>query len=282
MPCAPTPSAVPGVDPRRGEVTLAEYAGRWLEERPDLRPRTQELYESYLRLHILPALGRLELAQLTSTTVRTWHAHMLRVGRPGRSTVAKCHRLLKTVLGTAVEDELIAKNPCVVKGAGVERPAERPTATVPQVYALAEAVAPRWRVLVLTATFAGLRLGELQGLKRRNVNLLHGTVKVVEQTQAMNDGTLFTGPPKAAAGLRTVNLPAFLIGELEAHLSTFSVPRPDGLVFPGAGGAPFRRGTVNTAWKAATAAVGIEGLRFHDLRHTGNTWRRRPAPAPRS
>ena len=72
------------VNPEAGRITLAEYAWRWLEERPGLRPRTRELYESELRLHILPALGQVELLNLTTSRVRTWHAHLLKAERPVR------------------------------------------------------------------------------------------------------------------------------------------------------------------------------------------------------
>lgn len=259
------------VDPDAGRVTLFEYAWHWLDQRPDLRPRSRELYESELRLHILPALGDTELAKLTTSRIRSWHAEMLNAGRPGRTTVAKCYRLLRTILGTAVEDELIVKNPCVVKGAGVERAAERPIATIKQVYALAEAIEPRYRALVLMATFTGLRLGELQALTRRRLDLLHSRVDVVEQMLHLADGTLLVAPPKSDAGRRSVAIPTVIVPDLEAHLATWAAPGRDGLVFCGYRGQPMRRGTFYTAWKRATKTVGLEGLRPHDLRHTGNT-----------
>lgn len=259
------------VDPDAGRITLADYAWRWLDQRPDLRVRTRELYESELRLHILPPLGDTELARLTTSRVRAWHAEMLKADRPGRTTVAKCYRLLRTILGTAVEDELIVKNPCVVKGAGVERPAERPTATIEQVYAIADVIEPRYRALVLMATFTGLRLGELQALTRRRLDLLHGRVDVVEQMLHLADGTLLVGPPKSDAGRRSVAIPAVIVPDLEAHLAEWAAPGRDGLVFCGHHGQPLRRGTFYTAWKRATKSVGLDGLRPHDLRHTGNT-----------
>jgi len=80
------------IDPVAGQVPLARYAWRWLDERPGLRPRTRELYESELRLHILPALGSIEVAKLIPATVRSWHAQLLKAGRPGPTTVAKCYR----------------------------------------------------------------------------------------------------------------------------------------------------------------------------------------------
>lgn len=49
------------IDPIAGQVTLRDYATTWLDQRPDLRPRTVELYEGGLRLHILPVLGDLEM-----------------------------------------------------------------------------------------------------------------------------------------------------------------------------------------------------------------------------
>ena len=82
------------VDPDAGCISLADYAGDWLAERHGLRPRTRELYEGELRLHILPVLGDLQLRQLSSARVRTWHAEMSKRQKPGPTTVAKCYRLL--------------------------------------------------------------------------------------------------------------------------------------------------------------------------------------------
>ena len=258
------------VDPNAGRVTLEEYATRWLDERRTLRPRTRELYEGLLRLHVLPGLGHEQLGQLTPPRIRTWHASMLKAGRPGSSTVAKSYRLLRTILATAVEDAVLTRNPCIVRGAGVERPPERPIATIDEVYALAETITPPFRALVLTATFTGLRLGELRALKRRHLDLLHARVRVVEQLQELRDGTLVTGPPKTA-GTRTVALPKILLSELDAHLARWARPGAEDFVFPGTDGGPFRRGTLYAAWRTTTAALGLESLRFHDLRHTGNT-----------
>jgi hypothetical protein len=72
------------VDPARGRVTLADYANSWLEDRR-LRPRTQELYEGLVRLHIVPALGELELGKLTPSIIRRWHSRMIDVQSVGES-----------------------------------------------------------------------------------------------------------------------------------------------------------------------------------------------------
>lgn len=259
------------VDPDAERIPLQEYATRWLQDRVGLRPRTRELYEGLLRLHIVPALGDLKLVELTPPRIRSWHADLLRGPRPGASTTAKAYRLLRTMLNTAVEDGLVTRNPCLITGAGIERPDERPVATIEQIYELANAIEWQFRSMVLLATFTGLRLGELRALRRKHLDLLHATVRVVEQVQEMADGSLVFGPPKTDAGNRIVAIPKALIPDLEAHVATHSGRGPDGLVFPGTRHQPLRRATLYKAWHRALRTVSMQGFRFHDLRHTGNT-----------
>lgn len=259
------------LDPSAGKVTLREYALRWLEQRPDLRPRTVELYEGELRLHILPGLGEVELAKLSPAKVREWHSGLLRAGKPGRPTVAKCYRLLHTIMNTAVADELILRNPCVLKGAGQEKAPERPIASIPQVFEIADTIEGRFRAMVLIGAFAGLRLGEMLALTRERVDLVNGRIRVVEQYQQLKDGTNVLGPPKSDAGIRTVAIPGVLKPELERHLATYAAAGKHGLLFPGRDGQPVRRASWYTAWKRTMSELGIEGMRPHDLRHTGNT-----------
>ncbi len=259
------------VPPERGNIGLRTYARQWLDDKPNLRPRSREQHEINLRLHINPVLGDTDLSKITPGMVRTWRATMLGAKKPGSATVAKCYRLLHAILATAVEDELIPRNPCVVKGASTERTPERPVATIEQVYAIADAIGPSTRALVLSATFTSLRIGELRALRRDRLDVLHRTVQVVEQYQELSDRTLVLGPPKTDAGVRTVAIPQAIIPDVEAHLSTYSAPGPEGLVFCGTLGQPLHGKTFYRNWNKATAAAGMPGFHFHDLRHTGNT-----------
>jgi integrase len=160
------------------------------------------------------------------------------------NTVAKAYRLLARILDTAVEAGLIVRNPCSVKGAATERAAEMRVATVAQVAALAEAIHPRFRALVLVAAYAGLRWGELVGLRVKRVDLLHGRITVAEQATEI-DGHFTWGPPKTEAGRRTVTLPAVAAAALAEHLATYSQPGPDGLVFTSTEGGLLRRSNFN-------------------------------------
>jgi integrase len=202
--------------------------------------------------------------------VRSWLTN-LQAQELSPSTVAKAYRLLSRILGAAVDAGYLVRNPCTVKGAGQERAPEMRFATVPQIAALAEAVGDRYRALVLVAAYGGLRWGELVGLKVKRVDLLHGRVTVAEQVAEVN-GQLIPGPPKTAAGRRTITLPAVAAVALAEHLAEFAEPGPEGLVFPAPKGGYLRRSNFRRRWWVrATRAAGVEGLRFHDLRHSAAT-----------
>jgi integrase len=155
-------------------------------------------------------------------------------------------------------------------GAGSESSPERPTATLARVFALADAIAPRFRALVLLSTFTGLRWGEAMALRRRNIDLARRRVRI-EASVSEVAGALVVGPPKSAAGVRTIALPEAIVPELRTHLRLYAEPGADGRVFTGPKGATIRRSNWHTVWRRACVAAGIEGLHFHDLRHTGNT-----------
>lgn len=251
---------------------LREFAGQWLDGKAELAPKTTELYEYLLGRLILPALGDVELADLTPARVRAWRAKLLRGGRPGPTTVAKAYRLLSSMMVTAVIDNLVARNPCVEKGAGVERSPEMRVATPEQVVPSPLPSSRATGSLVLAAAYAGCRWEELAGLRQRNLDLVHGTLVVAEQVVELHGGKLLVREPKSAAGRRVVHLPAGLIDELRAHLERFVPADPDGLVFPSpSGGVLLQSNFRNRHWSPAVQGAGIEKLRFHDLRHVAGT-----------
>ena len=256
-------------------ITLTDYSAEWLATRltsngTRLRPRVRELYEGQLRLHILPTLGRAPLTKLRTTTVRSWHSGLVDNG-PGATTAAKCYRLLRAILNTAVEDGLLAVNPCTIRGAGAERAPERAIPTIAQVIRLADAVDPRYRALVLLAAFGGLRRAELFGLRRRHVDVATGTVTVEAQRQQLAHGEHVIGPPKSDAGRRTVAVPPQAHEALQDHLHRWTEPRPDAWVFTGAKGGALRDAVWQQNWDQARRSIGLPDLHFHDLRHVAAT-----------
>lgn len=218
-------------DPLLGRLPFGEYGERWIAEHR-LGERTREEYRSLWRHHVATFLGHVELAELSTGTIRSWRAALLREGRSEDRT-AKAYRLVRAILNTAVDDGRIRRNPCRIKGAGEHRTAERATATVPQVYALVERMPARFRVLVLAAAFTGLRWGELIALRRCDVDLEARVPCVRRRLAQLSRGGMQAGAPKSAAGVRNVALPAVLLGELRQHVERYAWAGAEGLVFRG-------------------------------------------------
>lgn len=261
-------------DPEKARVTVEQYADQWIRERPGLRPRTVELYRWLLRKHIAPHLGGVELGRLTTALVRRWRTDLLESG-VSISMAAKCYRLLRAVLNTAAgEDQIIRVNPCRVRGADRENPAERPVPTMAQVFALAERMPPRYRALVLVTALTSLRWGEVTALRRCDLAEDASWVKVsFAHTEIVGRG-IVVGPPKSRAGVRTVVVPKAIRADLLAHLRDFTEEAGSALVFTGEKRKALRRSNFSqrVEWPELVAKLGMKGLHFHDLRHAGNVW----------
>jgi integrase len=223
-----------------------------------------------LRQYLRPAFESYPLVRIDVLAVRTWLARLEAEG-VGQATRAKAYRLLARILGAAMEAHYISVNPCSIRGAASDGTSEMRIATVEQVAAIAGQMPPRYRALVLVAAFGGLRWGELAGLRRKRIDLEAGTVTVAEQLVEVN-GAFTIGPPKSAAGRRTVTLPAAVVAALAEHLANYTRDSPDTFVFLSSLGRHLRRSNFNRrVWQPATQAAGVEGLRVHDLRHTAGT-----------
>jgi integrase len=262
------------IDPSLGRELLTSYAEAWLGTRlvrgRPLSPMTRQGYEGLLRRNIAPILGALPLARITPDAVRSWYADV--TAEASTDQAAKSYRLLRAILNTAVEDDRIARNPCRMRGAGTERADERPMVDTDLVLTLAEAIDDRLRAFVLLAGFAGLRTGELLGLRRTDIDLLHGHIEVRVQAQEVARRGRVVSDPKSDAGRRTIALPTLLKELLEIHLGTYAQPGRGGVLFTSADGQPMTRRRLSIRWRAACRAVGAPpGLRIHDLRHHAAT-----------
>jgi len=261
------------IDPRAGDEPMSKYATRWLLTRrvngQPLAPRTVELYRDLLERHIQPVFGSLALSHIRPDAVRAWHSDL--ASRVSPLQAAKAYRLLRSILRTAVDDRLLAENPCRIAGAGIERSAERSLVAPEDVLRFADAIDARYRALVLVAAFGGLRLGELLALQRRHFNAHAQTLTVKQQAVQLRSGTRVVTPPKTVAGRRRVHLPRVAADALQQHLDVFVDDAPDAIVFTGPKGGALRRATLYTAWRRARAASGLTKLTVHDLRHSGAT-----------
>ncbi|MFI5558967.1 tyrosine-type recombinase/integrase [Amycolatopsis japonica] len=256
------------VDPDAGKVPFIAYASKWVAERK-LSETTRERYEVIVRKHFT-AFTEKKVADIKEATVRRWRSDLVNAG-VGAPTIAKSYRLLRAIFNTAVdEDRMVKRNPCRIKGAGDDESPERSALNVRQVFALVDAMTPRYRALLLLATFTSLRFGELAALRRRDIDLTIGEVRVRRSQAELRGGAVMKGP-KSAASRRTVAIPAVVLDDLSRHLEDYAAPGADGIVFIGPQGGVLRRRNFRRLWAKALASAGIdEDVHFHDLRHTGN------------
>ncbi|MFF5020555.1 tyrosine-type recombinase/integrase [Micrococcus luteus] len=225
----------------------------------------------------VPATGRLPARVLSAwqaagaPTPGAAPAPRATVAAPGRTAAAHAYTLLRTIMGQAVRDGLIQHNPVQVKGATTAPRAERVPLTVAEVTALAEAVAPRYSAAVLVGAFSGLRPGELFALTRADLDQATGTL-TVRRTMIELEGQMITyGPPKTAAGRRTVALPGTITAALVAHLDTYTGPGPEALIFTTAHGHPLSKTRRTRALAPGRDAINRPDVAWHHLRHTGAT-----------
>lgn len=266
--------------PRVVTDTLGDYGARWIEDRPRLKASTRHQYEVDFRLHIEPALGSTVLDQIEPDDIRRWYsrlsdglrASLAESGRNGSATVARSYRLLRAILQTAVDDDILTRNPCRIPGAGDARSPERPVLSAQEIGRLADEVPLSYRAFVLVAGFTGLRAGEIAALRLSDLDLRRGNAVLrVNRRFYRVAGTLTIDTPKSEAGARTLPLPAFVADELRAHLAEFrSDAGPSDLVFVTSGGRDVLDGYSQVV-RRALDRIGRTDARAHDLRHSALT-----------
>ncbi|MGQ0846278.1 MAG: tyrosine-type recombinase/integrase [Sporichthyaceae bacterium] len=259
-----------------GLPSFGTYAEAWLEQRP-LATRTRDLYRSLLDRHLTPRWGDVPLDAITSTSVRQWYG---RLDKSKPRAVANTYSLFKTILETAVGDDLISSNPCKIKGAGQYRRAKEPAmATLAEIAELRAAMPSHYRCAVDLGVWASLRIGEVIGLQRADVTLSaadapvqFGVVHVrrsVGRTSAGREEKL----PKSEAGTRDVPLPPHIVPDLREHLATRCASGRSAWVFP-AGMNPsvsVSADVLREAFETARHKIGRDDLVFHHLRGIGAT-----------
>jgi integrase len=254
------------VDPAAGKVRLGEWAERWYATTAALRPTTRRDCRKLLDLEVLPTFAAAPIASIDALAVREWLA-ALAAGGLGPKRAGKARAVLSQLLDAAVEGGKLSRNVAAgVKPPKVQR-AEMCFLDAGQVEALADAIDPRYATLIRFGAYSGLRPSELTALKVGRLDMLRGTVRVVEAATEV-DGRLHWGGVKTHEG-RTVRLPRSITDELAAHLASQS-HGPDDLAFPAPLGGPMRWSKwTGRYFKPAALAAGLpERLRLYDLRHT--------------
>jgi integrase len=247
-------------------ITMLEYATAWLADR-ELETRTREHYQQLLDDHIAPTFGNRAVATIRPPDVRTWFAKL--GTKTGPTAKAHSYQLLRTIMHTAVGDELIAANPCRIKGAGsTKRAVKIVPATLSELETLVTGMPGKYQLMTLFAAWCGLRFGELTELRRGDVDVANSVVHVRRGVVKIEGGREVKGP-KSEAGKRSVNIPPHLMPAVKAHLKEHAQVGESGLLFPARHGEQIAPSTLYKVYYPARRKAGRPDLRFHDLRHTG-------------
>ena len=265
------------IEPSR--MTFRDFSDRWIGSyaRGQVRPGTLQDYLSYFKHHIHPYFGDRTLADISVEDVQGFKSAKLAAGLSPQ-TVKHFLRLLRQMLGHAVEWELLRINPAKsVKNPRVPK-ADIDVLTPTEVQAFIEAAPMKWRPMFYTAISTGLRIGELLAMKWGNLDW-QSQRYFVKETLARARGDYEGGfaAPKTEGSARSVDLTRTCLRLLEAHQTLQASERleagPDyedsDLIFATRLGRPLdHKNIVHRQFHAALAAAGLRHIRFHDLRHT--------------
>lgn len=266
-----------------GRVSVEELGVPWLAHKRAVVSKTYgRTLASSWETHVLPRWGEVAIAAIKPTQVRDWVGELSE--KRSASVVHRAYGILASILDDAVNDRLLARNPA----RGVKLPAKtsapRRYLTAGEVEALAAAVDPRWRILVLILAWTGLRWGEAVALRVRDVNQVRRRL-LVERAVEQVEGEWHVTDTKSHQR-RSVPLPKSVADELQAHIRQLPDPRaqgPERLLFPPARSAEGylypprkaaprsdrRKGANRVDWlEAGLNAAGIPYLSPHELRHT--------------
>jgi integrase len=207
------------------KLTVGDYLDRWLEiKRPELGGKTFERYNGIVKLHLIPAFGRMLLSKLRPLTLREYYSHALQSGRlDGRKgglsaqTVLHHHRVLHEALREAVQQGELARN--VADAVKPPRPEDKEVEPLDEArcaWLLEMATGTRLYLPILLTICTGLRRGELLALTWDDVDLDAGWLWVRRALEETRQAVRFKAP-KSKKGRRSVTLPAIAIEALREH-----------------------------------------------------------------
>lgn len=267
--------------------TLRDYAPTWLDKhrRADgepLKPRTLAHYRNLLEARILPELGDLPMTALDAATLADWRENL-----PNTPTMnAHAYALLRGILTTAAKKDPRIQPPAIAGASKAKTKHKVEPATLAELSTIVENMPERHRLAILLMSWCALRFGEVTELRRQDLDLKRGKLRI-RRAVVLVEGERLVSTPKSAAGVRDVTIPPHLVPSIKAHLDEYAQPGPSGLLFPAASGGHLSQSTLNgkparrriikgriinesaTGFCRAREAAGRPDLRLHDLRHTG-------------
>ena len=260
--------------------TVEQWVNTWYElySKPNIRESTQDYYQRFIRLHIIPHIGHIKLTKLTGCDIQKMYNEVREHGRtrkeqkektPGLSNayVRGMHTMLHNCLDRAVKEKLIPYNPtddCIIpklqkKEMKILKP-EDMAAYLKE--ADRRGVLPMFFLVLCT----GLRRGEIAALLWEDLNIEKKTISINKQAVGIKGGGVKVTQPKTDTSIRQISVSQqvidLLIQEYEKHPDNpvmFPSPVNGGMWYPDA---------INRLHQKILKSAGLEHIRLHDLSHT--------------
>jgi integrase len=265
--------------PRSGAITVGQWIENWLPTTSSLRYSTHRRYCELLRLHVVPRIGGVRLADLRPSHLSRLYADLQAEPGPlAAGTVIHVHRVLSAALKAAEADEYLLRNPArFVKPPQTFRAAPE-ALNIDEVRTLIDACRGEWLgPLFVVAVMTGLRQGELLGLRWADVRLGRDAWLSVTGSQQRAERGRVRGNAKTPKSMSKIPLPEAAVLALKTqrraqNLMRLSAATPwpaeDDLVFTDEAGAPLNPDRVRRHWRRFCAAHDLPSIQFKNLRHT--------------
>ncbi|WP_053955917.1 tyrosine-type recombinase/integrase [Inediibacterium massiliense] len=274
------------------KLTLKSFSEKWLIDyaKPKLAPKTIYEYERLLELRIIPALGHLNLSKIKPIHLVEFYSNLqeegIRIDGRGKklsnNTILHYHRFIKNILETAVKWQLISSNPAN----NVQPPKVKKKEAdfyneeeIKQLITCLENEELKYKVAILVTITAGLRLGELMGLKWNNVDFNTNTIEIVQANQYIPKNGVFSKDPKTETSKRIISLPnpvidilkQYKIEQTEKRLQCGDMWTDTEYILTQWNGLPMHPNTPSTWFSKFLKKHELRKITFHQLRHTSAT-----------
>ncbi|MBQ8836659.1 MAG: site-specific integrase [Clostridia bacterium] len=236
------------------DMLLSEWLDEWLETQLTLKPTTKHIYKSYIKNHIVPALGNVRLRKLNTEILQKFVNGL----KLASSTKKAVFCTLLSALSAAEDRDLITNVWSKVKTPKKERPAVRILSSREQ-QKLEKFLTDDEDIGILICLYTGLRIGELCALKWENINF-ETSVLSVRGTQARIGSNVEIISPKSKTSKREIPIPSFLLDRIN------KIPRDCEFVVS-KNKKPFDIRTYRRHFKKVLRRAGLPDIKFHSLRH---------------
>lgn len=250
----------------------------WLDEWTELylcelSPTTKVGYKDKIRNNVVPYLGQIPISQIETNDVQKWLIALKEKGLASK-TIRESYGCLKRALDIAVQQHKLRENPCT--GAKLPKVSKAKMTYYSKeeiINALKCAEGTDMYLILLLATNAGLRRGELLALKWKNVDTENGIIHISEN-RVHGDKEVITKTPKSQSGVRDIPIGSHVLTILrkakleyqwKANRAGF---KDDDYVIHKEDGTPYHPDSLTQKWERFIVAQGLRPVRFHDLRHS--------------